>query len=112
GQFSQVATDARALSTDLTTTAVALDSNVADSAAVATDLRALADQLDRLRDSVAPADLATADPEAAGKLLKVGLFVVLALLAWLSVPAIVAIEIGRRWRRIADVLPEPAPEAR
>lgn len=101
GEFSGVAAQARELSGSLTTTAVALDANVSDSATVAKDLRTLADQLARLRDSVdhtssAPAD----DPAQAGTLLRVALVVILALLAWLAVPAIVAIELGRRWRRL------------
>jgi len=100
-QFTGVATQARALSTDLTTTAAALEGNVADSATVAADLRALAEQLERLRASVAGSDAApAADPAAAGTLLRVASIVILGLLAWLAVPAIVAIEVGRRWRRI------------
>lgn len=104
GQFTGVAADARALSADLTTTAGALDANVADSATVATDLRALADQLDRLRESVSGSEAApgAADPDSAGTLLRVALAVILALLAWLAVPAIVAIELGRRWRRTSE----------
>jgi hypothetical protein len=99
GQFGSIATEARALAADLGTTSVALDANVADSTAVATDLRALADQLDRLRDSVQDDGAPATDPTTAGTLLRVALIVILALLAWLAVPAIAAIEIGRRWRR-------------
>ena len=103
GEFASVATEARALSTDLTTTAAALDSNVADSTGVATELRALADQLGRLEASVAGTDGAPAsDPGTAETMLRVALAVILALLAWLAVPAIAAIEIGRRWRRTAE----------
>ena len=103
GEFALVATEARALSTDLTTTAAALDSNVADSAAVATELRALADQLEQLQESMGGSDSAPAtDPATAETLLRVALAVILALLAWLAVPAIAAIEIGRRWRRIPE----------
>jgi hypothetical protein len=108
GEFSGVATEARALSGDLGTTAAALDANVADSSSVATSLRALADQLDRLRDSVQDGDAPATDPGSAGMLLRVALIVILALLAWLSVPAIAAIEIGRRWRRSPQPLGEPA----
>ena len=104
GQFTGVAAEARALSTDLTTTGGALDANVADSTAVAADLRALADQLGRLRDAAAASGSAPAtDPATAGTLVRLTLFVILALLAWLAVPAIVSIEIGRRWRRESRV---------
>jgi hypothetical protein len=100
GEFASVASEARVLSADLETTAGALDSNVADSAAVAADLRALADQLERLRTAVEGDDAAPAtDAVTAGTLLRVALGVILALLAWLAVPAIAAIELGRRWRR-------------
>ena len=104
GEFATVATEARGLSADLASTAVTLDANVADSATVAADLRALARQLERLHESVAGDDTAPAsDPGTAETLLRVALAVILALLAWLAVPAIVAMEIGRRWRRT----PEP-----
>jgi hypothetical protein len=100
GQFTGVATQARELSSNLTTTAATLDANVTDSAMVASDLRALADQLERLRTSVAGNGAGPAtDPAAAGTLIRVAMLVVLALLAWLAVPAVVAIEFGRRWRR-------------
>lgn len=105
GEFALVAGEARLLATDLGTTAASLDANVADSATVAASLRALADQLERLRDSVggsAATDAPAADPGTAGTLLRVALAVILALLAWLAVPAIAAIEVGRRWRRIPD----------
>ncbi|HJP89606.1 MAG TPA: hypothetical protein VJ850_11280 [Candidatus Limnocylindrales bacterium] len=107
GQFSGVAAQARDLSASLTTTAVALDANVTDSATVAKDLRTLADQLAKLRDSVDDTAAAPAsDPARAGTLLRIAMLVVLALLAWLAVPAIAAIELGRRWRRV----PEPGAE--
>lgn len=103
GEFASVATEARGLSADLATTAAALDANVGDSARVATALRALADQLERLRVSVAGSDGAPAsDPETAEALLRMALAIILVLLAWLAVPAIAAIEIGRRWRRVPE----------
>lgn len=108
GEFAGVATEARALATDLATTAAALDANVVDSTSVAADLRALADQLERLRVSVIGNDAApAADPATAGTLLRVALAVILALLAWLAAPAIAAIELGRRWRRAPE--PEAVP---
>ena len=104
GQFTEVATEARDLSVDLTSTASALDANVIDSATVATDLRTLADQLGRLRESVlgTEATATAADPETTGTLLRAALVVVLLVIAWLAVPAIAAIEVGRRWRRVPD----------
>ena len=85
-----------------------------DSTTVATDLRTLADQLARLRDSIQDGSSADGDPDSgpglgapdpatAGTLLRVALAVILALLAWLAVPAIAAIEVGRRWRRESRV---------
>jgi hypothetical protein len=50
-QFADVATQSRTLSTDLTATADTLAQNVADSTAVAVDLRNLADRLRRLEAS-------------------------------------------------------------
>lgn len=118
GEFALVAGEARLLAADLGTTAASLDANVTDSATVAASLRTLADQLDRLRDSVGATtgtgsgaggvDAPASDPGTAGTLLRVALAVILALLAWLAVPAIAAIEIGRRWRR----LPEPRRRGR
>lgn len=100
GEFEAVATEARALSTDLATTAGTLDANVGDSTNVAADLRTVADQLERLRTSVSGTDESPAsDPGTAGTMLRGALLVIMALLAWLAVPAIAAIEIGRRWRR-------------
>ena len=98
-----IAAQARDLSASLTTTAVSLDANVLDSTTVGADLRTLSDQLEKLRTSVSGTGAAPAsDPAAAGTLIRVAMIVVLALLAWLAVPAIVAIEIGRRWRRAPD----------
>jgi hypothetical protein len=98
GEFTSVATEARTLSRDLVTTADALDANVTDSTTVAADLRTLSDQLQRLKDSVQAGASPTADPATTGTLLRIALVVILALLAWLAVPAVVAIELGRRWR--------------
>jgi hypothetical protein len=112
-QFTGVATEARALSADLTTTASALDANVTDSATVAADLRAIADQLERLQGSAGGNEGTSAsDPAAAGNLLRLALAVILALLAWLVVPAIAAIEIGRRWRRSPEPYAPPVADPR
>lgn len=104
GQFSGVAGQARDLSATLSTTAAALDANVTDSATVAKDLRTLADQLAKLRDSAIGTEAAATatDPETTGVLLRMALGVVLGVIAWLAVPAMVAIEIGRRWRRLPE----------
>lgn len=113
GEFASVATEARGLSADLATTAGALDANVGDSTAVAVNLRAIADQLERLQGSVdgnggAPAT----DPATAGTQLRAAMAIIIALLAWLAVPAIAAIEVGRRWRRVADPATDLSPDSR
>jgi len=91
-QFTDVAGQSRALSTDLTSTAAALSTNVADSQSVATNLRSLADRLRQLQTTVGSGGGpgSTALPIAAAEV------VLLGLLAWLSIPAIVSIWLGRR----------------
>jgi hypothetical protein len=100
GQFAQVATESRTLSTDLATAAAAMDANITDSASVAADLRTLADQLSELEASLgAPPDGTT--PSAANATLPVDVakVVVIGLLIWFAVPAIAAVWIGWRWYR-------------
>ena len=95
-QFSDVAAQSRALSADLTSTADALATNVADSQAVAGDLRSLADRLGRLKDELQTGGGVTTSsgpPILAAELL------VLALLAWLAVPAVASLWLGWRLRR-------------
>lgn len=100
GQFAAVGTEARALSADLTTTAESMSQNIADSLAVAADLRSLADQLHRLEASLTSS---SGGIGAAGASLPVDLarIVLLGLLAWLAVPALVSLWLGlrliRRW---------------
>jgi hypothetical protein len=91
--FTNLATQSRALSTDLTSTADALTTNVADSQSVASDLRSLSDRLRQLETTVQGSGGiggSTTLPIALAQL------VLLALLAWISVPAIASIWLGRR----------------
>jgi hypothetical protein len=96
GQFAQVGTEARLVSTDLTNAAAAMSTNVTDSAAVATELHALADRLESLRtgldDSTSPA------PSTTDTGLQIGLarLVLLGLLTWLAVPALLSLWAGAR----------------
>jgi hypothetical protein len=108
GQFSQVAADSRTLSADLARTAAAMETNITDSAAVATDLRALADQLDELETSLGAAGTAPGTPTTPGTTpaaanaslpIDVAKVVLVGLLLWFAVPAIVSIWIGWRWYR-------------
>lgn len=94
-QFTAVASDARALSIDLSATAGSLRANVADSEAVAADLRALALQLDRLETSLGGASTgdATNLPIATARI------VLLGLLAWMAVPALASCWLGWRLAR-------------
>jgi len=91
--FTDLATQARSLSTDLTSTAESLTTNVADSQSVAGDLRSLADRLRRLETTVQ-----TSGGIGGSTTLPIALaqFVLLALLAWFSVPAIASLWLGRR----------------
>jgi hypothetical protein len=102
GQFSQVATESRTLSTDLATAAAAMDANITDSASVATDLQALSDQLAELNVSLGASPDGT-NPTPASSSLPVDLakIVLIGLLLWFAVPAIAAVWIGRRWYRPA-----------
>jgi hypothetical protein len=97
GQFTEVGVQARVLSTNLTTAAVAMNTNIADSQAVAADLRSLADQLERLRTSLATPGGASPAPSAALPI-DAARIVLVGLLAWLAVPAIASLWLG--WRLI------------
>jgi hypothetical protein len=102
-ELSAVATQSRALATDLSTTADGLDANVADSQATAARFRELGDQLDRLRleleASGAGSDGASSGLQGLGTQVAILSFVLVALLLWLAVPAIAAIWVGWRWWR-------------
>jgi hypothetical protein len=92
--LSATAARSRTLSATLATTADALETNVSDSASVAADLGRLADQLDALRGELG------SSPAPASTIGLVGLeIVLLGLLAWLAVPAAVAIRLGWQWSR-------------
>lgn len=92
GQFAAVGVEARELSGDLNTTADSMTTNIADSQAVAADLRALAQQLDRLEASLAATDA----PSGTDASLPLGIarLVLLGMLAWLAVPALASIWVG------------------
>jgi hypothetical protein len=93
--FQDTAARSRTLATNLATTATAIDTNVADSSRVATDLEALAGQLDALQ-----ADLARA-PGAPPPWAWIALDVVtIGVIGWLAVIALAALRIGRRWSRM------------
>jgi hypothetical protein len=92
-QFTDVAAQSRALSGDLTSTADALTTNVADSQSVASDLRSLADRLRQLETTVQGSGDAGA---ATGLPIALAQVVLLALLAWFAVPALACIWLGRR----------------
>ena len=91
-QFGAVGVEARELSGDLNTTADSMTTNIADSQAVAADLLALSEQLDRLKASLAstgtPGGTDTSLP------LNIARIVVLGMLAWLAVPALASIWLG------------------
>jgi hypothetical protein len=99
GQFAEVGTQARALSADLSAAADAMSTNITDSAAVAADMRGLADQLSRIEASLTgPGDSAGGSvslPLDAARLVLIG------LLAWLAVPALASLWIGGRLIRAA-----------
>ena len=99
-QFTDVATQSRTLSTDLTATADALAQNVADSTAVAVDLRNLADRLRRLEATTGASGRGAPGTAEAGSSLPIGAarLVLLGLLAWLAIPAIVSTWLG--WRLV------------
>jgi hypothetical protein len=96
-EFSRVGTDARALSADLLSTAEALRTNVADTGAVAADLRSLATRLDALETSLGASE--GAGLGSATVALNAARIVLLGLLAWLAVPAVLSTWLGWRLAR-------------
>jgi hypothetical protein len=90
-QFTDLATQSRALGLDLRSTADALATNVADSQSVAADLRTLADRLRALETTVEPAGGA-----GAGLPIALAALVALGLLAWFSIPAVASLWLGAR----------------
>jgi hypothetical protein len=109
-QFTDTATQSRALSTDLTATADALGTNVADSQAVAADLRTLADRLDQIEASLRGAGGDGDAAASSGMPIALATALLLGLLAWLSVPAIAAIWLGRMLLRPRSRGPQPPAE--
>jgi hypothetical protein len=112
GQFGGVASDARTLSTDLTSAAARMRTNVTDSAAVATDLRSLGDQLDQLRASLgngaggAGASGGGGVAQGAAISVDAARLVLIGLLAWFAMPALASLWLS--WR----LLKPGAAEAR
>jgi hypothetical protein len=115
GQFAAVAVEARTLSADLQVAAIAMDANVADSAAVALELQELADQIAALETSLgasaSPAPGASGSPggsvvPATSSSLPIAAarFVLMGLLVWLAIPALASVWLGWRWSR-------PRPES-
>jgi hypothetical protein len=99
--LAQVAASSRTLSGDLHTTATSIASNVTDSAGVAADLRDLARQLTAIGASAKASGSASTLSATA---LDFGRVVLLGLLAWLAIPAAVALWLGvqvsgGRWPR-------------
>jgi len=89
--FGELAARSRTLSTSLTTTADALDADIADTAAVGRDLNRLADQLDQLR-----ASAGATGPSAASTGFAWLPILLPALLVWLAVPAVASLWLGLR----------------
>jgi hypothetical protein len=81
------------LSGNLDSTATALATNATDVAAMAVKLGAVSDSLQSARDRIVSVDTSL---NGAGAL---AIGVVLAIIAWLAVPAFAALWVGLRWRR-------------
>ena len=93
-QFTDVAAQSRALSTDLSSTADAL-TNVADSQAVSVDLKSLADRLRQLETSLQ----GSGAPPSTGLPILIAQVVLLGLLAWLCILAVASLWLGLRLAR-------------
>jgi len=92
-QFGDVAAQSRALASDLTSTADALTTNVADSESVATDLRSLADRLRQLETTVQGSG---SPGGSAGLPVALAQVVVIGLLAWFGAIAVASMWVGLR----------------
>jgi len=92
-QFADAAAQSRTLSTDLTATADALATNVADSESVAVDLRTLAERLRQLETSVGGS---TGPGSTTAVAIAAAQIVLLGLLVWLSILAIASVWLGLR----------------
>jgi hypothetical protein len=106
-QFADVAAQSRSLSADLMTTADSLSRNVADTNAVAADLRDLAGRLTALEATVQPGAPGNGSD---GGTLPIGLarLVLLGLLAWFAIPAVVSTWLGWRLTRRPSQAGTPA----
>ena len=80
------------LSVQLVTAGVALGDNAADVSTLASRLGSVADSLSATRDRLAAVD------SGLGTTAMIAIGILLAIIAWLAVPAVVAIGVGRRWR--------------
>ena len=101
--FDRVAGRASGLASSMTALAGSLDLNTADFESVRTDAVALRFQVTRLRDTLA------GDGAALGDSLGGLLFVALAVLLWLTVPAIASLALGVAWLRATGVRSPAAP---
>jgi ABC-type transporter Mla subunit MlaD len=110
--FADVAARSRAVSANLDATAQALGTDVADSVSVAANLNRLADQLDALRASLGAGSKAgDVHGLSATTSFDIARIVLVALLAWLAIPAATCIWLGwRLWRpRIGQSAPSEGP---
>lgn len=102
--FGDLATRSRTLSTSLGQTADSLDADVADSATVGSDLGRLADQLDQLESGIDGTATGPPGSVSASTGFDVLRALLLALLAWLAVPAAASLWLGLRFVHRADGL--------
>ena len=102
GEFADVADQSRTLSTDLAEAATAMNTNIADSASVAAELRVLAGQLEELEASLGGPDGEAPTATDASLPVNAARIVLVGLLLWLAVPALASIWLGWRWSRAAS----------
>jgi hypothetical protein len=98
--FAETAAQSRSLSDNLIATADALHQNQIDSAGVATNLRALANQVKALRLSVGGSSTATGGGAVSTVGLPLLVALAVALLLWLGALAVGCIWVGRRLLRM------------
>lgn len=97
--FGDLANRARTLSKSLGQTADSLAADVADSATVSSDLGRLADQLDQLESGIDGPGTGSAGSISASGGFEALRLLLLALLAWLAVPAFASLWLGLRLAR-------------
>ncbi len=93
--FAAAAQEANALADSLDLTVTSLSGSASGVEDLSSDLAAVAEELDQIRQTVAGVDLES------GPALEVALAVGLLLLAWLAAPALAALWLARRLRRTA-----------